>query len=133
MKKSLMRKTISILSILIFLLSTSAFAAEVRVFQNLDGSVRILRLNPRLSGATLATETAKDSSLAALPFVDVNDATLPIDRTKRDKWRLLGQKVIIDPTVPDKLHPKQALIDRANSATTVDQLKAVLADSIKGP
>ena len=110
--------------------------AICRVFQNSDGSVRILRLNPRRSEFTLDGETAKDRSLLGLPFQDVEEADIPANRVNRDKWRLqqVGNKFVcrLDNTVPDKPHPRQPLIDRANAATTVAELKAILADLLRG-
>lgn len=119
---------------------------KFRVFQNPDGSVRINRPNPRLRNdgetddefiARIGADTVmKDPSLAGLPFQDVDEADIPADRTDRHKWRLqqLGQKFVCwpDNTVPDRPHPKQPLIDRANSATTVAELKTILADLIRG-
>lgn len=74
---------------------------------------------------------------AAAPFEDFEDdviaAFLPPDRTQRHKWRRnpAGRGVIVDPTVPDPPHPRQALLDRTNSANTVAELKAVIADLIR--
>ena len=119
--------------------------AICRVFQNSDGSVRITRINlrarlegiPRLSERNfLDQETTKDPSLAGLPFQDINEADIPANRVNRDKWRLqqVGNKFVcrVDNTVPDKPHPKQAMIDRANAATGVAELKAILADLLRG-
>ena len=81
---------------------------KVRVYKNPDGSVRVLHPNPklRLPGESddslisrIATQVEKgDPSLAGLSFIDVDRNTLPV-RQERDKWRLNGQRVIVDPTV----------------------------------
>ena len=68
--------------------------ALCRVFQHLDGSVSVLRLNPRLTDVTLDGETAKNSSLQGLPFIDVDESQIPIDRGNRHNWRIKDGKIV---------------------------------------
>ena len=70
--------------------------AICRIFQNLDGSVSIMRLNPRLQDVTFEGETAKNDSLKGLPFFDVDESELPTDRSERDKWRIQDGKIKIE-------------------------------------
>ena len=56
----------------------------------------------------------------------VQDPDLPPDKRERHKWRIQGGKVRVDLTVPDPPHPRQALLDQVDAATTVAQLKAIL-------
>ena len=86
-----------------------------RVFQNVDGSVRLMHPNKRLQllGETDADFTArvcsadrdKDPSLAGLPSFDVNTAALPTrnevdaqgdSRSVRNAWRRAGNAVVVD-------------------------------------
>ncbi len=103
-----------------------------RVFQNLDGTIRVMRLNERhrLLGETDASfftrETAKQPGLFALPFIDVDASTTPTDRGRRYAWRVSAGAVIVDLTVPVPAHPRQALFDEIDSATTLVQLRAAL-------
>lgn len=106
--------------------------AIVRVFENPDGSVRVMRLNERhrLVGETDAQffgrETAKQPELTGLPFVDMDSADLPPNRADRYKWRLQGGRVRVDMTVPDPPDPQKAIRDEITQATTIDQLKAAM-------
>ena len=114
---------------------------KFRVFQDVDGSVRIVHPNPRyrLDGESddafierIGQKTVLgDPSLAGLPFVDVDEATLPNDHSKREKWRGQGEKIVVGNSIPDKPHPKQGLIDRANNANSVAELKQILVELIK--
>lgn len=49
-----------------------------------------------------------------------------VDRSKRHAWRWQGNRVIVDPTVPDPPKPRQPLIDEVNAATTIAALKAAI-------
>jgi hypothetical protein len=69
---------------------------------------------------------AKKPSLAGATATLVKTADVPTDRTDRHKWRLNGKRVAADPSVPDKVNPKQALRDEIAAAKDVDELKAVL-------
>ena len=90
-----------------------------------------MRLNLRREDITLDGETAKNSSLQGLPFVDVDESTIPANRSQRHKWRVKNGEVKIDPSVPDPPHPRQALLARAATANTVGELKQVLVDLIR--
>ena len=109
--------------------------ALCRVFQNPDGTVRVMRLNPRRPEFTLDSETARNPAMADLPFEDIDDADMPNARADRDKWRIktLGNKKIlaVDNSVPDKPHQKQVLLDRAASANSVTELRQIVVDLIK--
>lgn len=114
---------------------------KVRVFQNLDGTVRVVHPNPklRMAGesddnfiARIASDAVdKDPTLAGLSFLDVDNTQLPT-RQDRRKWCINGSQMDIDPTRPDPPHPKQNLLNRVASANTVAELKAILIDLIKG-
>ena len=110
-----------------------------RVFTNPDGSVRVLRLNARHRGVEetetqfLERETAKQADLMALSFVDVDEAQLPSSRMKRHAWRVNPARtaLIVDPGVPDPPHPRQALLDALDQATTIDQLKGLMKQMVR--
>ena len=79
--------------------------SKVRVFENPDGSVRVLR--PNLNSITdsrddLDKETLKDITLSGLPYKDVDAASLPGDRANRNKWRMRGNSVEVDHAIPDR-------------------------------
>ena len=111
------------------------------IFQKPDGSVRIMRLpNKYLAGLRLPNETTAEA-VARLALAEqaknpqdladavpqlVTEASLPTDRTKRHKWRLQGLQVVADDAVPDQPHPKQALLDEIDSASTMAQLRSVM-------
>jgi len=109
--------------------------ALCRVFYNPDGTVIVKRINPRRPEFTLDSETARNPALAALPFEDIDDADMPKTRVDRDKWRIktTGNKksLEVDNSVPDKPHPRKALLDRAAAANNVAELKQILVDLIK--
>lgn len=115
---------------------------KVRIFREPSGNLRILHLAPKhrlpdeLDDAFIARVgtqvTTRDSSLAGLPFIDVEEASLhALDRSLRHKWRTVGQAVVVDPTVPNLPHPKQALLDEIDAATTMDALKAAVKKVIR--
>lgn len=56
----------------------------------------------------------------------VTEVNMPPTRIQRDKWRLQGNQVRVDPTVPDRPHPRQALLDEIEAATTVAALKVAV-------
>ena len=120
--------------------------ARCRIFTNPDGSVRIMRPNLRrydpkretLSAYTqriLDQDSQKDTSVAELAFVDLDDSQLPADRSNRHKWRLkkvAGQdRVEVDLAAPDPPDPRQPLLDQINAANTVGELKAALLKVVK--
>lgn len=102
-----------------------------RVFQNPDGTVRIMRPNPKLGqvdSAFFDAETSKDASLKDLPFVDVEQDTIPTNSSRRRAWRITAGRVVDDVSVPDPPKPttqaeRNTLI---TAATTLEQLKAAL-------
>jgi hypothetical protein len=116
--------------------------AKVRVFQNADGSVRILSVNDRhrLAGETdaqyFARETVKAESvqpgLSTLPSTDMDASSLPASPRDQHKWRVVGNRVVVDLAVPDLLHPRQALLDELNAALSMRDLQFVLAKVIRG-
>lgn len=114
---------------------------KVRVYQELSGNLRILRLNGRLQNdgetddafvARLSAHAqAGDPSLQGLPFVDLDETEIPANRSDRNKFRLRNGRCVVDQTIPDPPHPKRALLDRAATANSVAELRQVLVDSIK--
>lgn len=88
----------------------------VRVYQNPDGSVRILHPNPAARTADdddatwlarmAAQAVAADPTLVGLPVVDLPDTAIPSERVRpnptgakpldvRRAWRLQGRKVVV--------------------------------------
>jgi len=81
-----------------------------RVFQNPDGTVRIMVPNPKRmtdSKEDFDVVTARDPTLDGLPFQDIDGADIPTDRGLRYKWRLNQGKVKVDPSVPDFVPPRR--------------------------
>jgi hypothetical protein len=52
------------------------------------------------------------------------------DRSTRGKWRIKNGRIVVDATVPDPPHPRQALLDSIDSATSLDELKAAMRESL---
>ena len=75
----------------------------VRIFEQPDGKVSVMRPNPRLrlegeSEQAFVNRMGKklvgdDPTLARLVVVDMDDKTLPQDRSSRNLWRLKDGKV----------------------------------------
>lgn len=99
---------------------------KVRVFQNSDGSVRILCLNPRRPEGNLDKETEKDTSLAGLPFVDVEQESLPPTHARRHAWRIFNGQVVDDTSVPDRVDREADRRKKIAAANTLPELKAAL-------
>lgn len=92
---------------------------KYRVFSNPNGSIRIIKPNPRSKKPDeteaeflercAAKTLANDPSLRGLPSVDMEDTDLPTDRTSRNKWSVkvrAGKAVIeVDPLIPDRVRP----------------------------
>ena len=113
----------------------------VRVFENPDGSVRVVTPAPnaRLAEESdadfhtriMAKTLAANPDLQGLPFHDVNDSDLPA-RSKRYAWRVKGGKVVADAAVPIPPDRRQTLLDELDAAVTPAQIKAVLHKVIFG-
>ena len=75
----------------------------VRIFERPDGKVSVMRPNLRLRLEGESEQAfidrigqatiAGDPSLAGLPFTDMDESTLPQDRSSRNLWRLKDGKV----------------------------------------
>ena len=114
------------------------------VWSKPDGSVRVMRLSDRwLTANQRPTETTSEAvvrlaSLEQAKNADLSDATatvvttanIPVDRSQRHKWRLQGQRCVVDPTVPNPPHPKQGLLDAIDNATTLAGLKAAVRQMV---
>ena len=75
----------------------------------------------------------KNPALKDCELFLVKSAGVPADRSKRYAWRLNGTgKVAVDATVPAPPHPKQALLDQVKAAGTMDELKTILGEIIRG-
>lgn len=118
--------------------------AKCRVFTEPSGNVRVLHPNESLRNGGESDDDfinrigsqaqSRDPSLAGLPFVDVDRADiLALDRSQRHKWRVNpAGRLRVEPTVPDRPHPQQARLDAIAAATTVDELKNVLTQIVRG-
>lgn len=115
---------------------------KVRIFENPDGSVRVVHLNPKrrlenesdadFEARIFARTVEADPTLDGLPFSDIEVAALPTDRSKRYAWKRQGNAVIVDPSVLPPPHPKQKLLDDINKATTIDGLKTLMTKMVRG-
>lgn len=79
-----------------------------------------------------STIQAKTPGLAGGVPRLVTEANMPTDRAKRHAWRLQGNRVLVDATVPDPPHPKQALLDAIDGAATVSELKPLMKRLVTG-
>lgn len=57
--------------------------------------------------------------------------TLP-DTSQQHRWRFRGDEIVIDPTRPDTRHPRQGLLDRVESAKTLEELRGIVTALIRG-
>ena len=115
----------------------------VRIFINPDGSVQVMRPNMRywnaeecsrdeFCKAVMDCDMANNSSLAVLPYRDVDEASVPTDRSRRHAWRWADNPgVYVDETVPDPPDPKKERIDRIEKAKTVEEIKAILKELVQ--
>ena len=70
---------------------------KVRVFENLDGSIRIMKLNEKMrlkdesddmfAARMFPIEQEKDVSLSGLVFSDIDQIDIPASRADRKNWR----------------------------------------------
>ncbi len=58
------------------------------------------------------------------------EPVLPRKRSQRDKWRIKQGVIVEDLTIPDPPHPKQALLDAIDAATTLAQLRAAVKAAV---
>lgn len=84
----------------------------------------VMRLTPLLQA-----KSGRDEIRSLTPTL-VREADLPATRDKRHAWRLHNGKVVVDATIPDLPHPKQALRDKVAQAKTIDDMRAILAEVI---
>lgn len=119
----------------------------VRVFQNPDGSVRIVHPVNEADPETVFARTVEaDPSLASLPYTDVDSSTLPprdeicLDcpnqkHSTRDQWRLKNGTVMRDPLKPnpsrDKAHQIKKDQDDLNGMLRQYRTKTI-ADPVTG-
>lgn len=115
-----------------------------RIYQRPDGGIAIV--NPawddRLNGFGRTRHTTeaewyawavtKGMPLDWISLGDIERAMLPQDRTNRHKWRMQAGRVQPDLTVPDPPHPKQGLLDQIDQATSVAQVKVLMAKLVRG-
>jgi hypothetical protein len=90
---------------------------------------------PRRGEETLAELLARATpeEFRGLPFVDVDEATLPTDRSKRHAWRVRNGKVEVNPAVPAPPDPNADLRAAIASATSLADLKAALLADVDRP
>lgn len=77
--------------------------------------------------SVLAKYEAEGRILPNAPVVDHPD----LPATPSHRWRIRNGQVVDDPTIPDPPSPKQALVDQVNAATTIAQLRALVARYIE--
>ena len=116
--------------------------ARCRVFVNPDGSVRVMRPNLKYWDSTECSEeefckricdrdASRDVTLSGLAFYDVDDSTIPTDRSKRHAWRWADNPgVYVDEAVPDRPDPKKEKLDKIELARTLSELKDVLREIV---
>lgn len=51
---------------------------------------------------------------------------IPARDNERHKWKLQGDKIVVDHTKPDRPNPRQTLLDQIDSAKDINELKTVL-------
>lgn len=118
---------------------------HARVWHRSDGSIvsvqRFLASEPDKIADALAKRKARGDLPDDVQFVDVTTeaelaALLPAEAAqsdrKRHKWRLRDGKIVVDHTLPDPPHPKQALLDAVDKANTVGEVKALLRQIVAG-
>lgn len=89
----------------------------------INGSVIQVTLTDwSLKDAVLATYVQEGKIFPGAPVIDHPD----LPSTPSHRWRIRNGVVVDDPTIPDPPHPRQALLNQVNQATTVAQLKALL-------
>lgn len=90
-----------------------------------DGSVCITTC---ADGVDSQGEFEKLVGLGIIPkgAVPLHDPVLPRKRSQREKWRIQNGKIVIDPTVPDPPHPRKALLDAIDGASSLDEIKSLL-------
>ena len=100
------------------------------VWEDAEGQLNITSL---AEGADPAREFALMEARGDRPK---NTKTVIVDAlpdlAQQHKWRFRGNDIIVDATVPDPSHPRQSLLDETQDATTLAQLKTVLAKMIRG-
>lgn len=118
-------------------------AYRVRVLQHPDGSLTIIHPAMNDLGRTdpdddvwaricLDKTLMKHPEWQGLPSVDVQSDALPTDRKDRHKWRLLAGAVSVDATAPDLPNPRQAMLDAITAASSLADVKVLLARIVKG-
>jgi len=115
----------------------------VRIFINPDGSLQVMRPNMRywnpdacsrdeFCKTVMDRDMANNVSLSGLAYQDVDEASIPTDRSRRHAWRWADNPgVYVDETVPDPPDPKKERIDRIEKAKTVEELKAILKELVQ--
>lgn len=113
-----------------------------RVYVNQDGSVRIMLPNMKYWNAEVCSEEefcrqacdadmGKDPSLDDIPYYDVDDSTIPKDRSKRHAWRWSGNLGLhVDENIPDPPDPRTEKIEKIEKATTIQGLKDILKEIV---
>ena len=110
-----------------------------RIWYEPSGAVKITTFVDGADPGTVARVLIQDGHVhQASTFEDYESepellAKLPADRSQRAKWRkdVLNGGVMIDLTVPDPPHPKQALLNAVDQAKTIADLKTILTDAIR--
>ncbi len=114
-----------------------------RIWYEPDGSVKVTTFAPNSSEpeqiAACAVLIADGRVGVSATFDDIESAgvlktLLPADRSERHKWRKnpVGRGCVVNRTVPDLPHPRQALLDAIDRATTVAQLRDLLKQTVLG-
>ncbi len=113
-------------SVCVYTFMEDFLARERRPGETTDEAV--LRLADGARDKMLPTNPA----LAGRPAQLVKTADVPRGKAGREQWRLRDGKVVVDPAVPPRAHPKQALLDAIDGARDVGELKALLRQVVTG-
>jgi hypothetical protein len=107
---------------------------HARIWYEPDGSVKVTTFIDGADPGMVAQVLIQDGHVHPLAtYEDCHSeaelqAKIPADRAARGKWRKnpAGAGVIVDVTVPDPPHPKQALLDAIDAAKTIAELKVLM-------
>lgn len=109
-----------------------------------DGSIRVMQVVDSFlvahqqPGEPLADTVLRVAQQEQLKHPDLADAVptlvrsvdLPPTKAQRHKWRLQNNRVVVDSTVLNPPHPRQALLTAIDNAGTLADLKTILKNYV---